>query len=48
MKYGRCSIMVWGCMSAAGVGQMHFIAGVMRHKPNIQIVKDKLSLGPRN
>lgn len=28
-KSGRVSVMVWGCMSASGVGELHFIDGIM-------------------
>ena len=27
VKYSGGNIMVWGCMSAAGVGELHFIEG---------------------
>jgi len=29
IKYGGGSVMVWGCMSSAGVGKLHFINGIM-------------------
>ncbi len=29
MKYGGGSVLMWGCMSAAGVGELHFIDGII-------------------
>ena len=29
VKYGGGSVMVWGCMSAKGVGKLHFIEGII-------------------
>ncbi len=29
VKYGGGSVMVWGCMSAAGTGELQFIEGTM-------------------
>ncbi len=29
VKHGGGSVLMWGCMSAAGVGELHFIDGVM-------------------
>lgn len=43
VKHGGGSIMVWGCMSAAGVGKLHFIEGVMDHRMYIRILKENLS-----
>ncbi len=28
VKHGGGSVLMWGCMSAAGVGELHFIDGV--------------------
>lgn len=44
VKHGGGSVMVWGCMSAAGVGNLHFIEGIMDHKMYIRILKE--NLGP--
>ncbi len=30
IKYGGGSVMVWGCMSAAGTGELQFIEGTMK------------------
>jgi transposase len=43
VKHGGGSVMVWGCMSAAGVGKLHIIEGIMDHKMYIRILKDNLS-----
>ena len=42
VKHGRVSVMVWGCMSAASVGKLHIIDGIMDHLAYIQILKDNL------
>ncbi len=28
-EHGGGSVLMWGCMSAAGVGELHFIDGIM-------------------
>lgn len=43
VKHGGGSLMVWGCMSAAGVGKLHFIEGIMDHKMYINILKENLN-----
>lgn len=42
VKHGGGSVMVWGCMSAGGVGKLHFIEGTMDHKMYIDILKNNL------
>jgi hypothetical protein len=42
VKYGGGSVMVWGCFSAAGVGKLAFIDGIMDHKVYIQLLKENL------
>jgi hypothetical protein len=42
VKYGGGSVMVWGCFSAAGVGKLAFIDGIMDHKVYIQLLKQNL------
>ncbi len=32
VKHGGVSVMVWGCMSAAGTGELQFIEGTMNAK----------------
>jgi hypothetical protein len=43
VKHGGGSVMVWGCFSAAGVGNLVFIDGIMDHKVYINILKENLA-----
>ena len=43
VKHGGGSLMVWGCMSAAGVGSLEFIDGIMDHKAYIKLLKKNLA-----
>ena len=52
VKHGGCSIMVWGCMTASGVGKLVFIDGKMDRftykniiARNLPLSKDMLGLG---
>ncbi|CAI9602484.1 unnamed protein product [Staurois parvus] len=40
VKHG---VLLWGCMSAAGVGEMHFIDGIMNSQMYCSILKEKFS-----
>jgi hypothetical protein len=42
VKHGGGSVMVWGCMSASGVGNLHIIEGIMDHRMYIDILKQNL------
>ena len=42
VKHGGGSVMVWGCMSTAGVGQLQFIEGKMDSKMYCEILKNKM------
>lgn len=42
VKHGGGSVMVWGCMSASGVGQLCIIDGVMDHTKYLSILKQNL------
>lgn len=42
IKHGGGNIMVWGCMSAAGVGDLHFVDGIMDQYQYINILKEHL------
>lgn len=42
VKHGGGSVTVWGCMSAAGVGTLQFIDGIMNHRVYIDILKCNL------
>uniref|UniRef100_A0A3Q2WGA4 Transposase Tc1-like domain-containing protein n=1 Tax=Haplochromis burtoni TaxID=8153 RepID=A0A3Q2WGA4_HAPBU len=41
VKHGSGSVLMWGCMSAAGVGELHFIDG-MNSTMYCSILKDKI------
>lgn len=42
VKHGGGSVMVWGCMSAAGVGNLVFIDGIMDKNVYLDILKKNL------
>lgn len=42
MKHGGGSVMVWGCMSAAGPGQLHIIEGIMDQNMYLEILKENI------
>lgn len=42
VKFGGGSVMVWGCFSAAGVGNLHFIEGKMDKMVYISLLKQNL------
>ena len=42
VKHGGGSPMVWGCMSARGVGENHFIDGIMNADVYYNILKEKM------
>ena len=39
VKHGGGNVMVWGCMSAAGVRELHFIEGNMKSKMSCEILQ---------
>lgn len=39
VKHGGGGVIVWGCMSAAGVGELEFIDGIMDKKYYMEILK---------
>lgn len=39
VKHGGGSVMVWGCMSSAGVGHLHFIDGILDKFGYLDILK---------
>lgn len=42
VKHGGGSVMVWGCVSASGVGDLHFIKGNMDKYQYLDILKSHL------
>lgn len=42
VKHGGGGIMIWGCMAAAGVGNLAFIDGIMDHHKYIDLLKQNL------
>ncbi len=42
VKHGGGSVLMWGCMSAAGVGKLHFIDGIMNSQMYCSILKEKM------
>lgn len=42
VKHGGGSVMVWGCMSAAGVGSLVSVEGKMNHVQYIRIMEENL------
>lgn len=42
VKHGGGSALMWGCMSAAGVGELHFIDGIINSQMYCSILKEKM------
>ncbi len=42
VKHGGGTVLMWGCMSAAGVGELHFIDGIMNSQMYSSILKEKM------
>lgn len=42
VKHGRGHVMVWGCMSASGVGKLVFIDGIMEKTQYLRILQENL------
>ena len=42
VKHGGGNVMVWGCMSAAGVGELHFIEGHMNFNMYCEILEQSM------
>ncbi len=47
VKHGGGNIMVWGCMSAAGTGELQFIKGTMNANMYCDILKQSMILSLR-
>ncbi|GBN40985.1 Transposable element Tc1 transposase [Araneus ventricosus] len=48
VKYGGVGVLVWGCMSASGLGNLVFIDGIMNHALYMNILRDNLKLSAQN
>ncbi|GBM71348.1 Transposable element Tc1 transposase [Araneus ventricosus] len=48
VKYGGGGALVWGCMSASGLGNLVFIDGIMNHALYLNILRDSLILSAQN
>ena len=44
VKRGGGGVMVWGCMSASGVGNLHFIEGKVEKYGYLQILRDNVKV----
>lgn len=44
VKHGGGSVMVWGCMAASGVGNLHFIEGIMDKHLYVDILRQNLKV----
>ncbi len=42
VKHGGGSVLMWGCMIAAGVGELHLIDGIMNSQMYCSILKEKM------
>ncbi|KAG2464611.1 TCB1 transposase, partial [Polypterus senegalus] len=42
VKHGGGSVLMWDCMSAAGIGELHFIDGIMNSTMYCSILKEKM------
>ncbi|CAI9560693.1 unnamed protein product, partial [Staurois parvus] len=42
VKHGGGSVLLWGCMSAAGVGELYFIDGIMNSQMYCSVLKTKI------
>ncbi len=42
VKHGGGSVLMWSCMSAAGVGELHFIDVIMNSQMYCSILKEKM------
>ncbi|GBO00337.1 Transposable element Tc1 transposase [Araneus ventricosus] len=48
VKYGGGGVLVRGCMSASGVGNLVFIDGIINHALYLNILRDDLKLSAQN
>ncbi|GFU03159.1 transposable element Tc1 transposase [Trichonephila clavipes] len=48
VKYGGGGVLVWGCMSASGLGSLEFIDDITNRGHYLSILKDNLKLSAQN
>ncbi|GBM91286.1 Transposable element Tc1 transposase [Araneus ventricosus] len=48
VKYVSGGVLVWGCMSASGLGNLVFIHDIMNHALYLNILRDNLKLSAKN
>ncbi|GBM91035.1 Transposable element Tc1 transposase [Araneus ventricosus] len=48
IKYGGGGVLVWGCRSASGLGNLIFIDGLMNQALYLNILRDNLKLSAQN
>ncbi|GBL99504.1 Transposable element Tc1 transposase [Araneus ventricosus] len=48
VTYGGRGALVWGCMSASGLGNLVFFDGIMNHALYLNILNDNLKLSAQN
>ncbi|GBN99094.1 Transposable element Tc1 transposase [Araneus ventricosus] len=48
VKYGGGGVLVWGCMSATGLGNLVFIDSIINHALYLNILRDNLILSAQN
>ncbi|KAH8321097.1 hypothetical protein KR074_004411, partial [Drosophila pseudoananassae] len=48
VKHGGGGVMVWGCMSSAGVGELVFVEGIMDKVYYLNILKENLKKSASN
>jgi len=48
MTYGGGSLMIWGCISSKGVGELVFIDGILNKNKYLSILKNNLIKSANN
>ncbi|KAJ4443512.1 hypothetical protein ANN_05184 [Periplaneta americana] len=48
VKYGRRNVMIWGCMSASGVGELLFIEDLMKKEDYLHLLQHNLNNDPKH
>ncbi|GBN90892.1 Transposable element Tc1 transposase [Araneus ventricosus] len=48
VKYSCGGVLMWGCMSASGLGNLGFFDGIINHVLYLNILRDNLKLSAQN